>query len=103
MSHSVRGTYTRLVYCIYSSDSAEVVQRYLNLEHDEKDSPRSHVKSEKKTNEEHSDVNIPINSGVPLSAVIRTPGTSSSAKPKSMSLISQLSLLTHTMFSGLRY
>ena len=51
--------------------------------------------------EDLSDVNVPINSGVPLSAVIRTPGTSSTAKPKSISLISQLSLLTHTMFSGL--
>ena len=56
---------------------------------------------DKMTFEKHSDVNIPINSGVPLSAVIRTPGRSSSAKPKSISLISQLSLLTQTMFSGL--
>ena len=45
-------------------------------------------------------LNLPINSGVPLSAVIRTPGTSSCAKPKSISLISHEPLLTHTMFSG---
>lgn len=49
---------------------------------------------------EHFRENVPINSGVPLRAVILTPGTSSCAKPKSISLISQLFLLTHTIFSG---
>ena len=45
-------------------------------------------------------VHLPTNSGVPCIVLMAIPGFNSLASPKSINLISQVSLLMQTIFSG---